>query len=379
MSVSYLDRQALSAIAPTVCKAFDLSHQQFGWLGSAFAFAYLACAPLSGRLVDRFGARILLALAVLLWSAVAASHAAATTFASLMVLRVLLGAAESPSFPAAAQTIRGVLPPSQRSAGFGLLFTGSSIGAMVAAPLAVRIARDHGFRFAFVAIAFVGLAWLPLWMWASPRTHTATERAPFLPVLLHPSTRRQAVIVATSAPAIAIVLNWYSQLLVETQHVSKDDVGHYLWLPPLVFDVSAITFGVVASMRDRKSPGASHWVLMFVAATLAATLALVPLAPGPWTAVLLGSTTLAGGAGMYVLCTADLMKRMPPASVATAGGLGAAVQSIMGIVMNPIVGATIDRTHVWAWVLIPLGAIAIPGAVAWSLLPPERATRPASQ
>ena len=77
--------------------------------------AYLVGAPLAGVVVDRLGARRGFAAAVVVWSVVAGAHALATSFASLFALRVLLGAAESPSFPAAAQAIRRALARSAPS------------------------------------------------------------------------------------------------------------------------------------------------------------------------------------------------------------------------------------------------------------------------
>ena len=130
MSVSYVDRQTLAAIAPSVSKALDIDNQQFGWLLSAFSFAYLVGAPIAGVVVDRLGSRRGFALAVLVWSVVAALHGLATSFGILFLLRVLLGAAESPSFPSAAQAIRRALPGARRPLAFGILFTGSSIGAI---------------------------------------------------------------------------------------------------------------------------------------------------------------------------------------------------------------------------------------------------------
>jgi ACS family hexuronate transporter-like MFS transporter len=381
MSVSYMDRQALAAIAPTVREALHVSHERFGWLTSAFAVAYLACAPLAGWLVDRIGARRALALAVLLWSVVAAAHALASSFAILLVLRIALGAAESPSFPAAARTVQGALPPERRSAGMGLLFTGSSIGAMIVAPLAVRLARTHGFRFAFVGTALVGLAWLPLWLAFAPRDPgsaaalPAAPRSPLGPVLAHPAMWRQAVIVAASAPALSLVISWLPQYMVEATHVPKDDVGHYVWLPPLIFDAAAIGFGILASRRDTKRPGASHAGLMLAAAAMLTVLALLPLAKGPWLVAVLAGVSMGGGAGMYVLGTADLMRRVPPESIATAGGVSAAVQSIAQIVSSPIVGNVVDRTHAWTGVLLALAALALPGALAWSVMPPSRDPR----
>lgn len=381
MSVSYLDRQTLAAIAPTVRASLHISHERFGWLASAFAFAYLTFAPLSGRLVDRFGARRVLTLAVLAWSVVAALHSLAASFASLVVLRVALGAMEAPSFPAAAQTIRGVLSKDQRSAGFGLLFTGSSFGAMVAAPLAVRVTKDHGFRFAFLATAAVGLAWLPAWLFFTRPSFTRHEPVPpapregwtaFRALLSHPAVRRQALVVALSAPAISVVMSWYPQLLTEALGVDKDDVGHYLWLPPLVFDVAAVLFGVTASVRDAKHREASHTGLMLLAALLTASLAAAPLLTRAWPAVIVGALSMAGGGGMYVIGTADMMRRVPREAVATAGGISAAVQSIVHIVTSPLIGLVVDRTHAWWTILVTLGVVALPGAILWGAMPVPR-------
>src|SRR4051794_22901657 len=74
MTVSYVDRQAMAALGPTVKRALTLGHEQWGYLTSAFSIAYLIGAPLAGMLVDRIGARRGLAIAVLVWSAVAGLH-----------------------------------------------------------------------------------------------------------------------------------------------------------------------------------------------------------------------------------------------------------------------------------------------------------------
>ena len=164
MSVSYIDRQTLAAIAPAVRAALTIDHTQFGWLLSAFSMAYLVGAPTAGVVVDRLGARRGFAIAVVVWSVVAGAHALVTSFAMLFALRVLLGAAEAPSFPAAAQAIRRSLPPSRRSAAYGLLFTGSSLGAMIAAPLALSIEDAYGFRQPSSGPRSSGSRRIPLWL-----------------------------------------------------------------------------------------------------------------------------------------------------------------------------------------------------------------------
>jgi hypothetical protein len=37
--------------------------------------------------------------------------------------------------------------------------------------------------------------------------------------------------------------------------------------------------------------------------------------------------------------------------------------------MNPVVGRWIDRTHSFDGPLVALGAVALPGAVLWALIP----------
>src|SRR5271155_4834929 len=71
MAVSYVDRQTLSAIAPSVQAALGFDDAHYGDLASAFAVAYLVGAPIAGRVIDRVGARRGLLGAVLVWSAVA--------------------------------------------------------------------------------------------------------------------------------------------------------------------------------------------------------------------------------------------------------------------------------------------------------------------
>jgi NADH:ubiquinone oxidoreductase subunit H len=109
--------------------------------------------------------------------------------------------------------------------------------------------------------------------------------------------------------------------------------------------------------------------LVLVAATLVSAMLLVPQVSGAWAAVFLLGVAGAGGGALYTLLTADMMARVDPARVSMAGGLTAAAQSLVYVVMNPIVGRWIDRTHSFDGPLVLLGAVALPGAVLWSLVP----------
>lgn len=381
MSVSYIDRQTLAALAPTVKKALDIDHTQYGLLTSAFSIAYLVGAPPAGAMIDALGARRGLVVAVLAWSAVAALHAIVPGFGALFALRVLLGLTEAPSFPAATQSIRRVLPPESRSAGFGLLFTGSSIGSMIAAPLAVRLSKGFGWRAAFVGTALVGLAWVPLWVLASasPGARARLDlsdgsarpaRGGYGGLLVEPAVWRALAVIAASAPGIMFVLNWLPQLMVDARGMTQEDVGSYAWMPPVLFDAGALAFGWLASRRDAAAGPYGHRGLLAVAAALASLLALLPLVDQPVPLMLVAGAAMAGGAGMYVLATADLLARVAPTRTSSASGLCAAAQSLMHVVVNPLMGRWLDRTHDYGPVLVTLGLLAIPGALAFGAIRP---------
>ena len=390
MTVSYIDRQALAAIAPTVREALGIDHAHYGLLASAFSMAYLVGAPVAGFFLDRVGARRGLVLFVVAWSAIAGAHALAASFAMLFVLRILLGAAEAPSFPGAAQSIRRILPADQRSAGFGLLFTGSSIGSMIAAPLAVRLQERFDWRVAFLGTAAAGLAWVPLWLLATRGSavrraldegedrHAAA--APWVDLLSSRAVWRTVVGVLASAPALMFVLAWLPQYFVESMGMRKGDVGRYAWLPPLVFDAGALVFGWLGSRADaralaRGEPKPTPTFLLVVAAVMEASLVLLGRTSDPWVATAICGVSMAGGAGIYVLITADMMARVRPTQVSSAGGITAAAQSLVYIVANPLVGKWLDRTHAWDHVTIALGIVAIPGVLVLLSVRPTAAAR----
>jgi MFS family permease len=55
---NYTDRQALSAVLPTIKVEFNLSDDQIGWLGSAFMVVYSLTSPFTGYAVDRACGRV---------------------------------------------------------------------------------------------------------------------------------------------------------------------------------------------------------------------------------------------------------------------------------------------------------------------------------
>lgn len=378
-TVSHIDRQTLSAIAPSVTKALAIDNTRYGWLLSAFAMAYLVGAPFAGVVLDRFGARRGFALAVLIWSFIAGAHALAFSFLSLFLLRIALGLAEAPSFPAAAQAVRHALPGARRPLAFGMLFTGSTLGAVVAVKLSLALEAVYGYRGAFLGTALIGTLWIPIWLLATrklgdvprPETAPATTRATWIAMAKSPPVIRTFVVVVGSAPALMFALQWASKYLADVWHIAKVDAGSYLIAMPILFDLGAVGFGAIASQREKKleGPPRTHKDLLLASTVLVTLLAFAPLTHSPIAAISLMALSACGGGGIYALATSDMFARVPVQLTSSAGGIAAAGQSLAHIVTGPLIGWSIDRTHGYHAAFVALGLVVVPTSLAFVLWP----------
>jgi MFS transporter, ACS family, hexuronate transporter len=372
MTVSYIDRQALAVLSPTVREALDISKTEYGWLQSAFSIAYLVATPLAGWWIGRVGPRRGLVVSVLVWSAVAALHAVVPGFGVLFLLRIALGVAEGPSYPGSAQTIQAVLPPKDRSRGFGVLFSGSSIGGMIVPPVATAIFALWGWRAAFLVTALVGLIWVPLWI--ALTSHPAVKEridatvskttTSMFGMLKHQAVQRALISILVAAPPIGFMLAFGSEYLHTTFGVSQKEVGQYLWLPPLLFDAGAIVFGDLCTRIPRR-PGTPPRLLYALSMLITMAIVLLPLATDPWMGISIIGISVFGGGGLYTLTVADTYARVPSETVAVAGGLIACAQSIALIILFPIIGAVVDTYGHYDGVAIGIGLWVVPGALVW--------------
>jgi ACS family hexuronate transporter-like MFS transporter len=378
MMVSYVDRTTLAILAPSVTRALGISETGYGALQSAFSVAYLVAVPISGWWVDRAGARRGLVVSVLLWSAVAGLHSLVPGFALLFAARIALGIAEAPGFPGAAQTVTRMLPPAEHSRGFSFLFIGSSVGGMLAAPLASALYGAWGWRVAFLGTAAFGLLWVPVWIVLTRRPDVRaaldakTARAPaqsgegtsLRALARHPLMLRALFGILAVAPILGFANGWGAKLLVRNFAVEQSAVGHYLWLPPLGADVGALVFGDLAA-RQRRAPGAPPRALHAMAALLAASPALLALATTPWEATLCFALAQLGACAVYTLVTSDLLSRMPTERSSFVAGVLTGAQSLALIVANPLIGAGVDAFGGFGRVAVLVGAWVIPCSLVW--------------
>jgi MFS transporter, ACS family, glucarate transporter len=140
----YLDRICLSIVERYVKDDLGLSNFQIGLLLSAFFWTYAVGQVPAGWLSDRFGARLTLALYVILWSTFTGLMGLAAGLVFLLLLRLGCGITEAGAYPASASLLSRWVPAARRGLASGIVSIGGRAGGAVAPVLT-----------AYLVIAFV--------------------------------------------------------------------------------------------------------------------------------------------------------------------------------------------------------------------------------
>lgn len=181
MFVAYFDRINITVAGPAMVKALDLAPSSFGLVLAAFTFGYALMQIPGGVLADRFGSRPLLIFALVFWSVFTGLTGLATSFAALIVVRVLFGLGEGLENGAQFKLIGDYFPSRERSGANAVFLTALSLGPAVAAPLAGWLVVHTGWQHLFFWFTLPGLFMAALLFLLLPRGVPATPEPAHAP------------------------------------------------------------------------------------------------------------------------------------------------------------------------------------------------------
>lgn len=156
--VASIDRQIIVIAAEPIKHEFGLSDTQIGFLaGTSFAIAFALASIPFGLAIDRYNRKNLLAGAVAFWSICTAMGGAANNYWQLVLSRMAVGAAESPSNTTGYSLITDFFRWEERSRAMGIYSIGSGLGALVGLGVGGYITFAYGWRAAFFLAGMPGL------------------------------------------------------------------------------------------------------------------------------------------------------------------------------------------------------------------------------
>jgi len=368
-TASYLCRVNLSVAGVLMMRELGLSQQAMGQVFSAFLVGYALCQVPGGMLADRFGAPKVLAWAALGWVAATAGIAnAGASVLLLLVMRCLLGVAEAPTFPAAAQAISRAIQLPQRGRANGTVVAAIGLGSAIAPPLITFLMVRWGWRAAVLLSSLPALAVSFAWM-AICRASPAMQSPPAARGFRDLPKSRSFLLLTLSYTLQGYVgyifVFWFYLYLVDVRHfdlLRGALFGSLPWLMSIVsiplggwlfdrvaFDRRAVPIAGLAGSGLFIAIGA-HAANAYVAATcLALATSLVLSVEGPFWATM---PAIAG-----------------PNSGAAGGvmNMGSNLGGLISPALTPVLAAYIG----WESALLLSGALAVIAALLWFGVTPE--------
>jgi ACS family D-galactonate transporter-like MFS transporter len=236
LTLAYIHRSNLSvALASTDFKRYlHLSDSERGLANSAFFWSYALLQIPAGLILDRFGVKRPVAVAIVLWCAVSGLTSAVTVFWQLLLIRILLGIGEAAIFPAGLSWIHRNVAEHRRGLFAGIFVSGAKWGPAIAAPLAAWLINAYGWRSMFQILGFGGLLLVVPWILFVDGGKRAVKRTPGeVTEWPFPMMFRSRVIWGTLIGTFAynyfffFAITWLPAYFVERRHLSLTSMGVY--------------------------------------------------------------------------------------------------------------------------------------------------------
>src|SRR5437870_8228420 len=173
-TISYIDRTnvalALDPKISTMMKELAMDDKLKGLAGGIFFFGYFLLQIPGGHLANRWSARKVISIFLVLWGICAVGCGLVTTFTQFAVMRFLLGIAESGVFPATLVLLANWFPRTERARANGYWNLCQPIAVAGSAPITGWLLGRYGWQQMLVLEGLLPFIWLPIW-WFCIRDH----------------------------------------------------------------------------------------------------------------------------------------------------------------------------------------------------------------
>jgi predicted MFS family arabinose efflux permease len=153
-----IDRQIFGMLLEPIKAEFEVSDTLLGLVtGLSFALFYSVVGIPIARWADRGVRRSIIALGLLIWSALTLASGFAGSFAQLALARIGVGIGEAAGTPPSHALISDYVRPERRASALAIYSAGSGVGVFLAYVAGGWIREEFGWRMVFIALGAPGV------------------------------------------------------------------------------------------------------------------------------------------------------------------------------------------------------------------------------
>lgn len=392
--INYLDRTILGIAAPALSKDLALDPALMGVIFSAFSWSYAAAQIPGGAFLDRFGSRLTYFLSLVGWSLTTLLHAFATGIGMLIGLRLALGVAEAPCFPANSRIVATWFPQSERAFATGVYTVGEYIGLAFLSPLLFAMLAHWGWHSLFLFGGTLGLAFAAVWWrcYREPSDHPGLgqiERDHIVSgggLIDRPAATRidwrdagkllqhrqmWGICIGQFAGNSTLVffLTWFPSYLATERHMDWLKIGWLAVMPFIAASVGVLAGGFWSDHMLRKgvSPTFARKVPIVTGLLLASTIIGANFVESD--AMVIAILSIAFFAqGMAALGWTLVSDIAPQGMLGVTGGVFNFAANLAGILTPLVIGAVVSATGSFVGALAYVGVLALLGAFAYIVI-----------
>lgn len=384
---NYVDRQIVSVLKPILKTEFELDDNGYAMILNLFTICYAIMYPVTGWMVDRFGAKLVMFYGIITWSIACIGGGISRSIGQFGFFRALLGAAEPTNFPAQLKVITVWFPGKLRATANSLCVAGSSIGAIIAPPVIAWLALTYSWQTAFIAMGAIGLIIAVLWklVYRDPPAHILKESINANSTVSAPSFQWKQLwstrslwgillIRFVSDPVWYFCLFWLPGYLQEESGLTLAQVGMFGWIPFLFADLGAIGTSMWSDRLVRKgiTPLRARKIMLTAIAFLSPLCALTPYLSSAWSTLVLFSVVAIACLSWLFTISVVVAEAFPAKNVASvlgiAGGFGALGAVLFNFFVGQLMGTIGAEKIFFAMAFLhPLAVL-----ILWTMVKPEK-------
>jgi MFS transporter, ACS family, hexuronate transporter len=240
------------------------------------------------------------------------------------------------------------LPPSQRSRGIAVAYSGGSLGAVVTPLIVTPIALWWGWRAAFLFTGLAGAVWLAMWAFVSRRPDIRKRREPeaAAPRVQFRDPRIWGFMALYALGALPLAFVIYGAAIYLNQSVGKSqaDIGKVLWIPPLGWEAGYFFWGTISDRLTRagKMSVSALATLLSILTMLSLPIAAAPLGHSYPLLLFQFFFAMFVAAGFIILSMTYATHTFSAEHSGRIAGLGAGAWSAMVALVMPGLGRLFD-------------------------------------